>query len=155
VKDGAITETERKRDWTLNESALSRFLEWIDEGSDSGGEKYLEMQRRLVGYFDRKNCISPHELADETLSRVARRLEEEGSIRNTTPARYCYTVAKFVFLEYLRRAEHRQTSFEELRESNHPVHNPSTLQGRPVFRVSTVRAGKSYCFTMSASSGKK
>jgi hypothetical protein len=36
------------------------------------------MHHRLVAYFDRKNCSSPADLADETLNRVARRLEEEG-----------------------------------------------------------------------------
>jgi DNA-directed RNA polymerase specialized sigma24 family protein len=63
------------------------------------------MRRRLVVYFDRKNCPSPDELADETLNRVARRLEEEGSITTDTPAHYCHIVARFVFLEYLRNPE--------------------------------------------------
>jgi hypothetical protein len=70
---------------------------------DSGGQKYLDMHRRLVSYFDHKNCASPRELADETLSRVARRLEEEGSITGATPAHYCYIVARFVFLEHQRQ----------------------------------------------------
>lgn len=87
-----------------DQRAFCRFLEWLDEGSDSGGQKYLEMHRRLVSYFDRKNCRSPQELADETLSRVARRLEEEGAITGATPAHYCYIVARFVFLEHQRQA---------------------------------------------------
>jgi len=29
------------------------LLEWLDDGIDSQGEKYLEMRRRLVAYFDR------------------------------------------------------------------------------------------------------
>ena len=61
------------------------------------------MRRRLVAYFDRKRARAPDELADETLNRVARRLEEEGAITDTPPARYCYIVARFVFLEYVRR----------------------------------------------------
>jgi len=61
------------------------------------------MRRRLVAYFDRKRTRTPDELADETLNRVARRLEEEGAITDTPPARYCYIVARFVFLEYVRR----------------------------------------------------
>jgi hypothetical protein len=36
------------------------------------------------------------------LSRVARRLEEEGTITDATPAHCCYIVAKFVFQEQLR-----------------------------------------------------
>jgi DNA-directed RNA polymerase specialized sigma24 family protein len=82
------------------------------------------MRRRLVWYFDRKRCISPGDLADETLNRVARRLEEEGTITGATPARYCYIVAKFVFLEYLREPDRVQESLSEASRSNHPAPSP-------------------------------
>lgn len=87
----------------MSEAAFHKLLEWLDEDADSYGEKYLEMRRRLEEYFDRKNCPSAADLADDTLNRVARRLEEEGTIVSTAPARYCYTVAKFVFLETLHK----------------------------------------------------
>jgi DNA-directed RNA polymerase specialized sigma24 family protein len=62
------------------------------------------MRRRLVLYFRHKRCTAPDDLADETLNRVARRLEEEGHIIDATPAHYCYIVAKFIFLEHLRES---------------------------------------------------
>lgn len=92
-----------KKDWIETPRSFHKFLNWLDEGVDSGGERYLDMRRRLVAYFDRKRTRAPDELADETLNRVARRLEEEGAITDTPPARYCYIVARFVFLEYVRR----------------------------------------------------
>jgi DNA-directed RNA polymerase specialized sigma24 family protein len=101
--------------WAQTPGAFRHLLTWLDEGVDSDGERYLEMRRRLVSYFGRKRCLSPDELADETLNRVARRLEEQGTITDASPARYCYIVAKFVFLEYLRGAERRQTSLDEAR----------------------------------------
>lgn len=61
------------------------------------------MRRRLTAYFDRRGCRAADDLADETLNRVARRLEEQGTIEDLPPGRYCYIVAKFVFLEALRR----------------------------------------------------
>jgi DNA-directed RNA polymerase specialized sigma24 family protein len=94
--------TESKRDWTLTPGAFRRLLDWLDEGTDSGGQRYLEMQRRLTLYFDRKDCQSPDDLADDVLNRIARRLEEEGTITTDAPPHYCYIVARFVFLEYLR-----------------------------------------------------
>jgi DNA-directed RNA polymerase specialized sigma24 family protein len=99
---------ELKRDWTLNQGAFGRLLEWLDEGEDSKGERYLEVRRRLRLYFDRKNCLSPDDLTDETLNRIARKLEEKGSITDVSALHYCYIVAKYVFLENLRRlkAEH-------------------------------------------------
>jgi DNA-directed RNA polymerase specialized sigma24 family protein len=39
------------------------------------------------------------------LLKVARRLEEEGITQDETPARYCYIVARFVFLEHRRETK--------------------------------------------------
>jgi DNA-directed RNA polymerase specialized sigma24 family protein len=64
------------------------------------------MRRRLSAYFDRKGCRNPDDLADETLNRVSRRLEEEGTLTEGPPGRYCYIVARFVFLEHIRRVKH-------------------------------------------------
>jgi DNA-directed RNA polymerase specialized sigma24 family protein len=87
----------------LTQFAFGRLLAWLDDGMDSQGEAYLEMRRRLVSYFDRRNRPFPDELADETLNRIARTLGECGAIAVTPPARYCYAVARFVLLEDLRR----------------------------------------------------
>jgi len=106
-----------KKDWTPTQTAFRQFLDWLDEGVASGGEKYLEMRRRLVFYFDRKNCLASDELADETLSRVAQKLEEKGSITGMSPAHYCYVVAKFVFLENLRQAKRGQSGLNELAQA--------------------------------------
>jgi DNA-directed RNA polymerase specialized sigma24 family protein len=90
------------QDWVPNEKAFEKFLTWLDEGMNSDGQRYLEVRRRLELYFDRKNCVAPAELADETLNRVAKKLEENGEITDVAPLQYCYIVAKFVFLEALR-----------------------------------------------------
>jgi DNA-directed RNA polymerase specialized sigma24 family protein len=101
---------------TLTPLAFRRLLDWLDEGADSDGRRYLEMRRRLASYFDRKNCPTPDELADETLNRVARRLEEEGVIETDAPAHYCYIVARFVFMEHLRGAQKAGALANELRQ---------------------------------------
>jgi DNA-directed RNA polymerase specialized sigma24 family protein len=106
-----------KNEWALTQRTFSAFLEWLDSGQGSPGESYVEMRARLVAYFDRKNCVAPDDLADETLNRVARRLEEEGQITDASPPHYCYITAKFVFLEYLRRTERAQVSLDELTTS--------------------------------------
>ena len=108
VKTGA------KSAWSLTGDAWDGFLSWLDDGSNSDGRSYLEMRQRLVAYFDRKNCRNPDDLADETLDRVARRLAEEGSIETETPAKYCYTVARFVFMESLRSKDAKSGTIEEI-----------------------------------------
>ena len=87
----------------LTAVALDRLLAWLDDGVDSQGQNYLEMRRRLSSYFDRRNRQSADELADETLNRIGRTLEKDGTIATTPPARYCYVVARFVLLEDIRR----------------------------------------------------
>lgn len=103
---------EPKKNWSITETAFERLLQWLDEGENSAGQKYLEVRGRLVSYFDRKNCLNPDELADETLNRVARRIEEE-QIQTETPAKFCYLTARFVFLESLREKEKRNVPLDE------------------------------------------
>jgi DNA-directed RNA polymerase specialized sigma24 family protein len=88
---------------SLTRFAFDRLLEWLDDGADSEGATYLEIRRRLVAYFDRRNRPSADDLAGETLNRVGRTLEASGVITISPPARYCYVVARFVLLEDIRR----------------------------------------------------
>jgi DNA-directed RNA polymerase specialized sigma24 family protein len=111
----SMQKVELKKDWKLTQRAFDQLLNWLDEGSNSNGQKYLEMRDRLVVYFDRKNCRAPDDLSDETLNRVGRRLEEEGITTSESPARYCYIVARFVFMESLRDAQKDNTLRQEIR----------------------------------------
>ena len=116
-----------REDQGLTSIAFTRLLEWLDDGVDSHGGSYLEMRRRLVLYFDRRNRPAAEELADETLNRAGRTLEKSGRIEITPPARYCYTLARFVLLEDIRR-DHRHVPFEE----------PSPAPGPAAWRTPSV-----------------
>ena len=98
-----LTQEVLRKEPAFTELAFSRLLEWLDDGVESHGERYLEIRRRLVSYFERRNRACADELADETLNRVSRTLEESGVIATRPPARYCYVVARFVLLEDFRR----------------------------------------------------
>jgi DNA-directed RNA polymerase specialized sigma24 family protein len=114
---------EPKKNWSLTSDAFQRLLIWLGDEGESEGQNYVKMRQRLVSYFDRKNCTRPDELADETLNRVARRLDEEGGeIEIETPAKYCYITARFVFLESLRSAELTTISLENI-----ATHSPHRL----------------------------
>ena len=93
-----------KKDWVADSQAFEALVEWLNQSGGVGGEggSYVAMHHRLASYFTRKGCRAPEELADEALTRVARRLSEEGSIAGVPPAQYCYIVARFVWLEHLR-----------------------------------------------------
>jgi DNA-directed RNA polymerase specialized sigma24 family protein len=105
----------------ISRSSFGSLLEWLDEGADSEGRSYVDMRRRLVAFFTRKRCRVPDDLADETLSRVARRLEAEGGITGVTPAHYCYIVARFVFLESTRRPGEHAAEWTRDADASPPV----------------------------------
>jgi DNA-directed RNA polymerase specialized sigma24 family protein len=109
-------------------TSFTRLLQWLDDGGNSHGERYLEMRRRLVAYFDRRNRPAPDTLADDTFDRISRTLEESGRINVTPPARYCYVVARFVLLEDIRRSR-REVPFEETRPIRvHPRPEPASTE---------------------------
>lgn len=110
----ALTQEVDRFDSQTSPTAFTRLLRWLDDGSDSHGERYLEMRSRLVAYFDRRSRPAPDLLADETFDRIARTLEASGRIEVTPPARYCYVVARFVLLEDIRAAR-RSVPFDETR----------------------------------------
>jgi DNA-directed RNA polymerase specialized sigma24 family protein len=110
--ESSVQKVGQKKERSLTASSFHGLLTWLDEGADSDGQKYLEMRRRLVAYFDRKNMPNFEELADETLNRVARRLKEEGAIESDTPAKYCYVVARFVLMEQLREQQKEKAMVE-------------------------------------------
>jgi DNA-directed RNA polymerase specialized sigma24 family protein len=119
MSDLSASKLEGKKHWTLTPKAFEGLLNWLDSGVNSEGEKYLEMRRRLVAYFDRKGCQTSNDLADETLNRVARRLEEENLVQAETPPKYCYIVARFVFLESLRNAERHNARLDDIGPRHH------------------------------------
>jgi len=97
----------RECDPESSPAGFSRLLDWLDGGVDSCGQRYLEVRRRLIAYFDRRNCPFPDDLTDETFDRIARTLQRDGTIAVTPQERYCYVVARFVFLEDVRRQRRR------------------------------------------------
>src|SRR4051794_2839428 len=107
----------------LSHIAFTRLLDWLDNGVDSHGEKYVEMRRRLTAYFDRRNRPLADELADETLNRIGRTLQRDGAITVTPQERYCYVVAKFVLLEDMRRQQ------RHVREDVSLPSDPESWQG--------------------------
>ena len=104
-----------KKDWNPTPEAFHRLLTWLRADGGDTGVGYLDMHRRLVAYFDRRQCSTPDDLADEVLNRVARRLEEEGITESETPAKYCYIVARFVLMEHRREAQKVQRVVNDMR----------------------------------------
>jgi DNA-directed RNA polymerase specialized sigma24 family protein len=116
-QDTLIDDIRDKKNRMLTHASFHRLLNWLNgenEDSDSGGEKYEEMREKLISYFDRRNCKSPEDLADETLNRVALKLDEKGSITKVTPAQFCFIKARQVLHEYWRRPDLKEIALEDM-----------------------------------------
>jgi DNA-directed RNA polymerase specialized sigma24 family protein len=72
------------------------------------------MRAKLVRYFEWRSCAAPEDHADETINRVARRIDEGETIFNL-PA-YFATVARLVFMESLRERERTSIPLDEMPE---------------------------------------
>jgi DNA-directed RNA polymerase specialized sigma24 family protein len=101
-----------KLEWTLSAEALARFLACLDPDVDRAGEKYERLRLTLMKFFDWRGSQFPEELADETINRVIRKIDEGQTVRDIPT--YCHGVARLVLLEKLKGPESRRADFEGL-----------------------------------------
>ena len=90
----------RARD--LTPESFNRLLGWLSPDQEEAGRKYEEIRGRLIKIFACRGSLSPEELADETMTRVARRVVEIADDYRGEPTLYFYGVARRVYLESLR-----------------------------------------------------
>jgi DNA-directed RNA polymerase specialized sigma24 family protein len=96
--------------WSLTQEALERLLQLLGPDAEAAGREYQSLRTRLVDYFDWNGAQRPEVAADETLDRVARKLEQGESIERI--GAYVYGVARLILLEHLRQqlSEQRATA---------------------------------------------
>jgi RNA polymerase sigma factor (sigma-70 family) len=87
----------------LTEESFQLLLDWLGPDRNQAGEKYEAIRNGLIQLFQYRGCLNPEDLADETINRVARRVEEVSEGYEGEPTRYFYAVAKRVYQEQLRR----------------------------------------------------
>ncbi len=105
--------------WTLTREAFAKFLACLDPNPDCAGEKYENLRLTLIKFFDWRGAHFPEECADETINRVIRKLDGGDVLRDVVT--YCLGVARLVFLETLKRPEHRRVGLDEAPDIAAPV----------------------------------
>ena len=78
------------------------MLVWLNPNPDEAGKKYEEIRRHLIKIFTCRGCHCAEELADETINRVARKVQEVAAGYVGDRSLYFYGVARNVHLEYVR-----------------------------------------------------
>jgi len=105
------TSARGKTKWVLTQGALEKLLNSFSPKRDEAAEQYEWMRRRLVRFFEWRGVDAADEHADETMNRVARRIDEGQTIDNLKS--YFYGVARMVYLEALRDREHAPMALDE------------------------------------------
>jgi DNA-directed RNA polymerase specialized sigma24 family protein len=96
-----------KKDWVLTQDAFDKLLKWLDSDRDRAGRKYETIRLRLIKIFTCRGCSEAEDLADETINRVAAKLDTLEWEGDGDRARYFYAVAQKVYLEHLRNSKNR------------------------------------------------
>jgi RNA polymerase sigma factor (sigma-70 family) len=104
AEDIVVKESVSQRaDTELTQETFERLLRWLNTDRDEAGRRYEEIRFQLIKIFISRGCLISEELADETINRVARRIQDITKTYDGDPALYFYGVARMIYLEYMRR----------------------------------------------------
>jgi DNA-directed RNA polymerase specialized sigma24 family protein len=105
-----------RQKWTLTQDAFDKLLIAFGGDRESGSEKYLEIRGNLTRFFEWRGCPFPEDHADETMNRVAKKVDAGEEILN--PAGYAMGVARLLLLEIVKGRQREQSALTEIgRES--------------------------------------
>jgi RNA polymerase sigma factor (sigma-70 family) len=104
-----------ERHWSLSREAFDLLLRRLKGEPEAAAHEYEAVRRRLRSYFAIRGLQEAEALADETLDRIARRLEEGEVVEHF--ASYLYAVAENVYREALRQQARQQAAAFEIRRS--------------------------------------
>jgi DNA-directed RNA polymerase specialized sigma24 family protein len=97
----------------LTADTFEGLLGRLDADRERAGEKYEDLRRTLVRFFEWRGAPHPDRHADEVLNRLARRLAEGVEVRNVRA--YCHEVARRVLQEAAKGRDARTESLESMR----------------------------------------
>ncbi|HEX2521137.1 MAG TPA: hypothetical protein VHP35_03365 [Terriglobia bacterium] len=92
-----------KKDWDLSQAAFDQLLSWLNPDREEAGKKYEQIRVRLIKMFTCRGCVTPEDLADDTINRVASKVPEIAPSYTGDPALYFLGVAHNVCLEHFRK----------------------------------------------------
>jgi len=103
----------------LTSTALAGLLARLGPDEERAGAAYEDLRRALVAFFEWRGAFTPEECADESLDRLARRLEDGEEVRDVP--RFARGVARLVLLEHWRRPDARRAELSERMASPAPA----------------------------------
>jgi DNA-directed RNA polymerase specialized sigma24 family protein len=125
VRDAGRVEVRRDRSkrWSLTPEAFDKLLASLDADPETAGEKYEQVRGGLVCFFEWRGAPFPEDHADETLNRIARKLDEGDQVND--PFSYAYGVARLLLLEVYKSRERERAALAHLPAPGQPSRDDS------------------------------
>jgi hypothetical protein len=79
------------------------LLAWLDSNQIQAKRKYEFIRKKLIRYFLAKGCDKSEELVDQTINRVAQKIDKIVASYSGDPALYFFGVARNIYKEYFRQ----------------------------------------------------
>lgn len=96
----------------LTTDTFAKLLDCLDADRERAGEKYEDLRRTLLRFFEWRGAPFPEDHTDETFNRVAVKIGQGIEIKNV--GGYCYEVARLVFMESLKAPDSKRVSLEAI-----------------------------------------
>lgn len=98
----------------LSQEGFDLLLARLHPERERAGEQYEAVRLKLVRFFGYRGCGAAEQAADETIDRVALRLEGGETIRSEDASSYFLGVARNVLREYWARPEGGWRALDEV-----------------------------------------
>lgn len=102
----------------LARSTWEALLDFLGPEPRTAASAYEAIRGDLVQHFARRRASAPEDLADWTMDRVARKLEEGAEIPREKARAYCFAVAHRIFFESLRGDARRRKTIDRLQHAS-------------------------------------
>lgn len=104
--------------YVISLNDFDQLLDWLDSDRELAGRKYELIRNRLIKIFYARGSNVAEELADETIDRVAKKIEKLSESYEGDPSLYFYAVAKKVLLESARKPKSEELPRRLVKEEN-------------------------------------
>jgi len=106
----------------LTSVLFAKLLQALSSDEAEAARLYTKLHESLVKYFELKGISAPDKAADETIDRIPERINQNTKKEDI---RYiAFSVAKFVFLEKIRREKKRARAGEGFYRKTGAIKNP-------------------------------
>lgn len=100
------------KEWVLTQEAFDQLLSRLDADRERAGVKYEVVRTKLVKFFEWRGCAAPDGYADETINRVARKIDQGEAVQNLNG--YLYGVARLLLMEKFKEQKREDAALRQL-----------------------------------------